>query len=62
MYLHNKRSLKNMEILKRLDKYKKFLNVLLGIFGFVTLAFGVFIVIFTFVFADEEGSLYGSRL
>jgi hypothetical protein len=51
-----------MEILKRLDKYKKFLNVLLGIFGFVTLAFGVFIVIFTFVFADEEGSLYGSRL
>lgn len=46
-----------MEILKRLDKYKKFLNVLLGIFGFVTLAFGVFTVIFTFVFADEEGSL-----
>lgn len=46
-----------MEILKRLDKYKKFFNVLLGIFGFVTLAFGVFTVIFTFVFADEEGSL-----
>ena len=46
-----------MEILKRLDKYKKFFNVLLGIMGFVFLASGVFIVIFTFVFADEEGSL-----